>query len=80
MKKLICLLVLCGGLMACNNGSNDSKDVKDSVLNKIDSTKDAKIDSLKDTAQKLKEKVENSFDKTDSANRANAKKDSTLHK
>lgn len=80
MKKLIFLLLIGGSLAACNNSSSSADNVKDSVLDKIDSTKEAKIDSLKDTTSKLKDKVEKSFQKTDSANSANAKKDSTLHK
>ena len=80
MKRMICLLLISGSLVACNNSANDSGDVKDSILNKIDSTKDAKVDSVKDTLNKLKDKVENTFEKTDSANSAKAKKDSTLHK
>ncbi|MBD0331440.1 MAG: hypothetical protein ICV66_02185 [Chitinophagaceae bacterium] len=67
MKRLFAILAVCA-FVACNNAGKDSGEVKDSVLDKIDSTADAKMDSLRDTTEKLKDKVENSFEKTDSAN------------
>jgi predicted small secreted protein len=70
MKKLLVVLFASAILTACNNDGEGSSDVKDSVLEKIDSSADAKIDSLRDSTERLKEKVEETFEKTDSANRA----------
>ena len=70
MKKILSILLISGAVMACNNGSSSSESVKDSVLEKIDSTGDAKIDSVKEAVDSTKERVENNFEKTDSANKA----------
>ncbi len=70
MKKLFYIFFSSAVLVACNNNSDGSADVKDSVLEKIDSSTEAKIDSLKDSTERLKERVEKTFEKTDSANRA----------
>lgn len=71
MKKLLAILVVAGFLTtACSNTGSSSEEVKDSVLQSIDSTQDAKIDSIQDTTEAQKDKVEASFEKTDSANAA----------
>lgn len=70
MKKLLFIFLSSAVLAACNNNADGSADVKDSVLEKIDSATEAKIDSLKDSTERLKEKVESTFEKTDSANKA----------
>jgi hypothetical protein len=70
MKKLLFLFVMAGALAACNNDAKSSSDVKDSVLDKLDSSTDAKIDSLKDNKDSLANRIDKSFDKTDSANKA----------
>ena len=70
MKKILGILLISGGLVACNNSGSSSESVKDSVLEKIDSTGDAKVDSVKEANDSLKQKVENTFEKTDSANKA----------
>lgn len=57
-------------LVACNNEANDADNVEDSVLEKIDSTGDARRDSIKEATDSLEKVVESSFDKTDSANQA----------
>jgi hypothetical protein len=57
-------------VMACNNESSSSESVKDSVLETIDSTGDAKVDSVKEAVDSTKKRVENNFEKTDSANKA----------
>ncbi len=57
-------------VMACNNEANDADNVEDSVLEKIDSTGDARKDSIKEATDSLEKVVESSFDKTDSANQA----------
>ena len=70
MKKLFVLLVAGLGFVACNDAAEGNGEVKDSVLEKIDSTGDARKDSVENATDSLEEKVENTFDKTDSANKA----------
>lgn len=70
MKKLWVLLVVAGFVSACNNSSDVVDDRKDSVLEKIDSSTGAKVDSIEETADSVKKVVEGTFEKTDSANRA----------
>ena len=57
-------------VVACINEANDAENVEDSVLEKIDSTGDARRDSIKEATDSLEKVVESSFDKTDSANQA----------
>lgn len=59
-------------LASCNNAADSSEEVKDSVMETIDSTGDARVDSVQEATDSLQNKVENTFDKTDSANKANA--------
>ncbi|ANE50201.1 hypothetical protein [Flavisolibacter tropicus] len=78
MKKLFALFVIAASISACNSsGNTGSADVKDSALEKIDSAGDARVDSVKQATDSLQNKVEASFDKTDSANKALA---DTAHK
>ena len=71
MKKIFALFVIAVSFTACNNsGTTESADVKDSALEKIDSMGDARVDSVKNATDSLENKVEASFDKTDSANKA----------
>ena len=62
--------MLASSLAACNNDGASSDEVKDSVLEKIDSTGDARVDSVKEATDSLQKAVENTFDATDSANKA----------
>jgi hypothetical protein len=70
MKKILSILWILGVLVACNSSGSGSESVKDSILENIDSTGDAKIDSVKEAIDSTKERVENKFEKTDSANKA----------
>lgn len=70
MKKLIIAFFAAFTLAACNNDGSSTEEVKDSVLEAIDSTGDARVDSVKEATDSLEQKVENTFDKTDSANKA----------
>ena len=70
MKKLLFVFAIAGALTACNNDASSSENVKDSVLENLDSTTDAKIDSLEETKDSVENRIEKSFDKTDSANKA----------
>ena len=70
MKKILSILWVSGVLVACNNSGSGSESVKDSILENIDSAGDAKIDSVKKAVESAKERVENNFEKTDSANKA----------
>lgn len=56
-------------LTACNNDGAGDSDVKDSVLEQIDSTGDARVDSIKNATDSIENKVESTFEKTDSANK-----------
>lgn len=66
MKKLLLVFGIAGFLTACNNDGASSENMEDSVMENVDSSFDAKIDSLQDAADSVKENVENSFDKADS--------------
>lgn len=70
MKKLLIAVFAAFTLAACNNDGSSTEEVKDSVLEAIDSTGDARVDSVKEATDSLEQKVENTFDKTDSANKA----------
>lgn len=69
MKKLLTACLLVSVLASCNNdakGNNDPVDSlekrKDTLINKIDSTTEAKIDSLKDRAENMKDKFDASYE------------------
>jgi hypothetical protein len=70
MKKILSILCIWGVLVAFNSSGSGSESVKDSVLENIDSVGEAKIDSVKEAIDSTKERVENNFEKTDSANKA----------
>ncbi len=57
-------------LGACNNQAEVDGTVKDSVLEIIDSTAQARIDSIQRAKDSIQSQVETSFEKTDSANKA----------
>ena len=64
MKKLLVVLAL-GAFAACNNGTGDS--AVDSTANKIDSTANAKIDSVQTKADSISNKIDSTASaKTDS--------------
>jgi PBP1b-binding outer membrane lipoprotein LpoB len=77
MKRILCVLSSVVILAACNNAADSNEEVKDSVMETIDSAGDARVDSVKEATDSLENKVENTFDKTDSANKAVA--DSAKH-
>jgi len=70
MKRYLILFTIAGLIMSCNSGGNSSETVKDSVLEKVDSIGDARVDSVKDATDSAKDRVKNTFQKTDSANKA----------
>jgi peptidoglycan hydrolase CwlO-like protein len=69
MKKLFLLFVIAASLVACNNDGASTENIEDSVLENIDSTGDARVDSVQQATDSLENKVESTFDKTDSANK-----------
>jgi peptidoglycan hydrolase CwlO-like protein len=60
MKKLLLILAL-GTFAACNDGATTT-DTTDSTANVIDSTADAKIDSVQNTADSLANKIDSTAD------------------
>ena len=69
-KKYFGIIVIIAVLMSCNSSGSSSETVKDSVLEKVDSTGDARVDSVETATDSAKERIENTFEKTDSANKA----------
>lgn len=61
MKKLLMVLAL-GAFVACNDSASTTEEVKDSTANKVDSTADAVIDSVKDAKDSLVNKVDSTRD------------------
>jgi PBP1b-binding outer membrane lipoprotein LpoB len=72
MKRALLILTLAVAVVSCNNDGASTDNVQDSVINTIDSSADAKIDSIQETTDSVKQRLENSFEKTDSANQATA--------
>jgi hypothetical protein len=76
MKKLKNVKLILGSflfialLAGCNNDGSSSETVKDSVLEKVDSLGDARVDSVQKATDSAKDRIENTFEKTDSANKA----------
>jgi len=70
MKKLFIVLAFAGALTACNNDASSSSDVQDSLNKSLDSVEKARKDSIEDSTDRVKERIDNSFEKTDSANKA----------
>lgn len=70
MKKLFVVLALGVAVAACNNDGASADSVQDSVFGTLDSATDAKIDSIQETTDSVKARLEDTFEKTDSANKA----------
>jgi len=70
MKKVFIILAAGVFFTACNNDGTSTTDVKDSVIEKIDSIGEARVDSIQAATDSLQNKVEATFEKTDSANKA----------
>ena len=70
MKKYLSIIIIVSALIGCNNDGTSSETVKDSVLEQVDSTGEAKVDSIENATDSAKERIENTFEKTDSANKA----------
>ena len=60
MKKLLLILAV-GAFAACNDGTGTT-DTTDSTANVIDSTADAKIDSVENRADSLVNKIDSAAD------------------
>lgn len=69
MKKIFFLSFLVSSLVACNSEGSSTTDVKDSILEKIDSTGDARVDSIQEATDSLQTRTEKNFESTDSANK-----------
>ena len=70
MKKYLGIIIIVSALIGCNNDGASSETVKDSVLEQVDSVGEAKVDSIENATDSAKERIENTFEKTDSANKA----------
>ena len=70
MKKLSFLFLVAASLVACNNDATSSGSVKDSVLEAVDSTGAARADSVNQATDSIGNRLETTFEKTDSANKA----------
>ena len=64
------MIIIVSALIGCNNDGTSSETVKDSVLEQVDSVSEAKVDSIENATDSAKERIENTFEKTDSANKA----------
>ncbi|TCJ17425.1 hypothetical protein EPD60_04335 [Flaviaesturariibacter flavus] len=69
MKKVLILAFSAVLMASCNSGSEHAETVKDSTVQAIDSTGAARVDSVEAATDSLKTKTENTFEKTDSANK-----------
>lgn len=72
MKKIFGFFALALFLVACGNNGESTESLKDSAMETIDSAAGARIDSIEETTDSVKQRLENTFEKTDSANSANA--------
>ena len=70
MKKAFLILAVAASVAACNNDGASADNVKDSVIETIDSAAQAQKDSIDETTDSVINKVEATFEKTDSANKA----------
>lgn len=62
MKKLLMILAL-GAFVACNDSATTTtEETADSLTNKVDSSADAKIDSLETKTDSLANKIDSSRD------------------
>jgi hypothetical protein len=69
MKKICVSLALALSLAACHSGPDTTEDTadslekrKDTLINKVDSTADAKIDSIRERSKDLKETFDSSIE------------------
>jgi hypothetical protein len=69
MKKVLFVFTLAIAVASCNNDGASNDSVQDSVMETIDSAADAKIDSIQETTDSVKQRLEKTFEKTDSANK-----------
>ncbi|OLY92596.1 hypothetical protein SAMN05444008_102266 [Cnuella takakiae] len=72
MKKILSVLALAVIFTACGNSGDSTESVQDSVMETIDSAKDARVDSIEETTDSVKNRLEDTFEKTDSANATTA--------
>lgn len=70
MKKFLSIALFFSVLVGCNNEAEGEVTIKDSALEKVDSTAQARIDSIKQAKDSLESMIKTSFEKTDSANKA----------
>ena len=63
MKKLLMILAL-GAFVACNDSASTTEATSDSLAEKVDSTTDQQIDSLKDQKDSLVNKLDSNRDAT----------------
>ncbi|TDH29137.1 hypothetical protein EXU57_03460 [Segetibacter sp. 3557_3] len=61
MKKLLMILAL-GAFVACNDSATSTEETSDSLTNRVDSSADAKIDSLESKTDSLTNKIDSSRD------------------
>lgn len=59
MKKIFLAFLVAGSLAACNNEGASTENMEDSMVDHIDSTYEAKVDSLQETSDSLQNAVEN---------------------
>jgi hypothetical protein len=79
MKKIAFILAISAGLTACNSGNSNSNgdpvdsldSRKDTLTHNVDSTTNARVDSIKTEGKEMKQKFDSSID---------AKKDSVKGK
>lgn len=71
MNIFLGIIIIVSALVGCNNdGTSSTENVKDSVLEHVDSIGEAKVDSIQNATDSVKERIANTFEKTDSANKA----------
>lgn len=70
MKKILSIVALAAIFTACGNNGDSTESVQDSVLENIDSVADERVDSIQETTDSVKNRLEDTFEKTDSANAA----------
>lgn len=79
MKKILSILTLAVVFTACGNSGDSAESVQDSVMETIDSVADERVDSIQETTDSVKSRLENTFEKTDSANAAHAATADSAH-
>lgn len=68
MKRMLFAVAVAGFLTACNNDGAGNETVKDSVLEAVDSMGEARVDSIQEATDSIQQRMEKTFEKTDSAN------------